>query len=203
MKSRKSRDPAKVGRPPRHKGERLSKNRTFRVRGGLDARLQRAAAKAGRSVSEEIEWRLEQSFDLVNTASLIRAFAGGEFIADVLAAIAKVFDLGGDWKRYPDKSEAAQVRREAAYIALILIFTELFSTPEHPLDPAPAAPLIKARRGQGGSIIDVTTSQSEALTMSFSVLKKVGYPSVFIASDEDPSKRGFLSFPERKKDEIK
>jgi hypothetical protein len=53
----------KVGRPPRHAGERLSKNRTFRVRGELDEKLLAAAAVSGRSVSEEIEYRLEQSFE--------------------------------------------------------------------------------------------------------------------------------------------
>jgi hypothetical protein len=47
------------GRPPRHPGERLSKSRTFRVRGGLDEYLQAAAAASGRSVSEEIELQLE------------------------------------------------------------------------------------------------------------------------------------------------
>ena len=47
------------GRPPRHPGERLSKSRTFRVRGGLDEYLQASAAAAGRSVSEEIEFQLE------------------------------------------------------------------------------------------------------------------------------------------------
>jgi hypothetical protein len=47
------------GRPPRHPGERLSKTRTFRVRGGLDEYLQAAAATSGRSVSEEIELQLE------------------------------------------------------------------------------------------------------------------------------------------------
>jgi predicted transcriptional regulator len=51
------------GRPPRREGERLSKNRTFRVRGDLDTKLIRAANKSGRSVSEEIEYRLERSFD--------------------------------------------------------------------------------------------------------------------------------------------
>jgi hypothetical protein len=51
-----------LGRPPRHKGERLSKNRTFRVRGDLDEQLQAAANVSGRSVSEEIEYRLKESF---------------------------------------------------------------------------------------------------------------------------------------------
>jgi hypothetical protein len=47
------------GRPPRHPGERLSKTRTFRVRGGLDDYLQAEAAATGRSVSEVIEMHLE------------------------------------------------------------------------------------------------------------------------------------------------
>jgi hypothetical protein len=50
------------GRPPKHKGERLSKNRTFRVRGLLDEYLIGRAQESGRSVSEEIEARLERSF---------------------------------------------------------------------------------------------------------------------------------------------
>jgi hypothetical protein len=53
---------SKIGRPPKRKGERLSKNRTFRVRGTLDQQLADAADEAGRSVSEEIEHRLENSF---------------------------------------------------------------------------------------------------------------------------------------------
>jgi hypothetical protein len=50
------------GRPPRHEGERLNKNRTFRIRDELDRKLQEAAAQSKRSVSEEIEYRLERSF---------------------------------------------------------------------------------------------------------------------------------------------
>jgi hypothetical protein len=57
-----ARKKAKIGRPPRHGGERLSKSRTFRVRPHLDELLQKAAAEAGRSVSEEIEYRLDRSF---------------------------------------------------------------------------------------------------------------------------------------------
>lgn len=53
--------PKKRGRPPRHKGERLSKTRTFRVRGGLDEWLKELAAKSGRSVSEEIELQLQMA----------------------------------------------------------------------------------------------------------------------------------------------
>ena len=63
--------PSKLGRPPKHEGERLSKNRTFRVRGTLDKQLEAAAQEAGRSVSEEIERRLEQSFRREERAELI------------------------------------------------------------------------------------------------------------------------------------
>ena len=50
------------GRPPRHPGEVLAKNRTFRVRADLERMLQNAAAKSGRSVSETIERVLEDWF---------------------------------------------------------------------------------------------------------------------------------------------
>ena len=50
------------GRPPKPEGERRSKNRTFRVRGLMDDYLIGRAHEAGRSVSEEIEARLERSF---------------------------------------------------------------------------------------------------------------------------------------------
>jgi hypothetical protein len=52
----------KAGRPPRHAGERLVKNRTFRVWGWLDDQLQAAAEQSRRTVSAEIEFRLEDSF---------------------------------------------------------------------------------------------------------------------------------------------
>ena len=54
----------KRGRPPKHEGERLSGTRTFRVRGLLDRLLKQTAQKNERSVSEEIEYRLNRSFYL-------------------------------------------------------------------------------------------------------------------------------------------
>jgi hypothetical protein len=62
---------SKLGRPPKHEGERLSKNRTFRVRGTLDEQLEAAARDAKRSVSEEIERRLEESFRREERAELM------------------------------------------------------------------------------------------------------------------------------------
>lgn len=81
----------KAGRPARHEGERLAKNRTFRVRGRLDKMLQKAAGKAGRSVSEEIEFRLERSFYDDRMSAELLGGEGGELLRMIRAAMV----LGG------------------------------------------------------------------------------------------------------------
>ena len=50
------------GRPTRHEGATLSKNRTFKILPLLDQQLSESATKTGRTVSAEIEHRLELSF---------------------------------------------------------------------------------------------------------------------------------------------
>jgi hypothetical protein len=80
----------KGGRPPKHKGGRLSKNRTFRVRGNLDAQLRAAAADSGRSVSEEIEARLDRSFHLDSVLSTV---AGKR--AQIIQALTASVSLSG------------------------------------------------------------------------------------------------------------
>ena len=52
----------RVGRPPKPAKERKTVNFTFRSRGELRDQLRDAAAVSGRSISEEIEYRLNQSF---------------------------------------------------------------------------------------------------------------------------------------------
>jgi hypothetical protein len=74
--------PKKRGRPPLPDSERKGgSNITFRARGGLRERLAQAAAKAERSISEEIEHRLERYEDmgegpvrdlLIDLAGLVR-----------------------------------------------------------------------------------------------------------------------------------
>jgi hypothetical protein len=54
---------SKMGRPAKAGGERRTDMITFRVRGSLGDRLRKTAAKSERSLSDEIEYRLEQSFD--------------------------------------------------------------------------------------------------------------------------------------------
>jgi hypothetical protein len=50
------------GRRVRQAGKPLSKNLTFRLDTELDRQLRKAATESGRSVSEEIQYRLRQSF---------------------------------------------------------------------------------------------------------------------------------------------
>jgi hypothetical protein len=53
----------RIGRPPKPAKERRTVNFTFRSRGELREWLRNAAEPAGRSISEEIERRLYQSFE--------------------------------------------------------------------------------------------------------------------------------------------
>jgi hypothetical protein len=52
----------RVGRPLKPAKNRKSVNFTFRSREGMREQLRTAAAVSGRSISEEIEYRLVQSF---------------------------------------------------------------------------------------------------------------------------------------------
>jgi len=52
----------RIGRPPKSEEDRKAVNFTFRSRGQMRDRLQAAAAASRRSISEEIEYRLENSF---------------------------------------------------------------------------------------------------------------------------------------------
>ncbi len=96
------------GRPPRHQGERLRKNRTFRVRDVLDENLVAAAATSGRSVSEEIEYRLAQSFD---RDALIGLVLGGDENAAVLHAIATAMKMMSHDSHWLSKVSSAEAVR--------------------------------------------------------------------------------------------
>jgi len=54
------------GRPPLPEHQRKGRILKFRARGDLVSRMQAAATATGRSVSEEIEYRLERSFQNVD-----------------------------------------------------------------------------------------------------------------------------------------
>ncbi len=59
-------EPKRRGRPPKAEGERKAGNLTIRTYGPLRAQLEEAARQSGRSVSAEVEYRLEQSFWALN-----------------------------------------------------------------------------------------------------------------------------------------
>lgn len=56
--------PKRRGRPPKPAEERKGSNLTFRTRSDFRDRLEQAAAQSGRSVTEEVELRVERSFEV-------------------------------------------------------------------------------------------------------------------------------------------
>lgn len=93
-------------------------------------------------------------------------------MADVLSSIAKVFDTI-DWQHSPQNSEVA-------YIALILVLSEILSViPEKPLHPKLACSILDAVRASsfGDRLIKGTGTEQEALLIAFNVLAKAGLPT--------------------------
>jgi hypothetical protein len=81
---------SKAGRPPRRADERLSKNRTFRVRDQLDEQLRVAAEHSHRTVSAEIEYRLENSFQMDRLDAQMKAILGEGFKEALWAPLAEL-----------------------------------------------------------------------------------------------------------------
>jgi hypothetical protein len=162
----------KVGRPPRRQGEILSKNRTFRVRGDLDKKLQDAAAKGGRSVSETIERVLEDWFfqERLN-AGILGSDAASEILRLIRAAMV-VEGLRPDWSGDPVRAENFRVVSNA----IIAVITGL------PLDLPPPDKRAEALQ------------TAKTLLLSSPVRRKL--PNEIMFSDLEP-----LDFGERKNDD--
>jgi hypothetical protein len=110
------------GRPLKHSGEGrkfemlpelgrapLSKTRAFRVRPGLDKLLQTAAAKASRTLSQEIEHRVEKSFA---DERIAQAHFGSDVGAELLRMFYSALALEGihpDWTGDPVRAENFRV----------------------------------------------------------------------------------------------
>jgi len=119
---------------------------TLRIREELRSLLEQHAQGNCVSLNAEIERRLQDTFEESNTVSLIRTLVGGA-TAGLLGAIARVFDIEGIWDVYRSEGPAAaKARIERAYVALIIIFTQLLSTREHQLDPTLANKQLAAMR---------------------------------------------------------
>jgi hypothetical protein len=123
----------KGGRPLKHSGEgaefemlglgraALSKTLSFRVRPRLAELLQESAAKASRTVSQEIEHRLERSFYDDRVA---QAHFGSDVGAELLRMFYSAMVLEGvhpDWTGDRDRAENFRV----AMNAIIAVFTGL------------------------------------------------------------------------------
>ena len=85
------------GRPPIPEAERKVGNLTFRTRGGLRAKLEVAAEESGRSVSEEIEHRLQVSFD--QNAFALQVY--GRVNPEIAQAILSVLNTSASAKIHP------------------------------------------------------------------------------------------------------
>jgi hypothetical protein len=91
------------GRPSKAAGEKKVANLTFRVRPQMRDDLTAAAEASGRSVSEEVEYRLARSFDREDIiGQFIRATFGRNanyMLVRIMAGVLSRLDeeLGGDW----------------------------------------------------------------------------------------------------------
>lgn len=97
---------------PLKQGIERSKSRTFRARGDLDERLVAAATQSGRSVNEEIEYRLDRSFrdEEIREQAFERAwvmFEKKKALENLEAALADAKALGADAAR--DDNEEPQI----------------------------------------------------------------------------------------------
>ena len=83
----------RMGRPPKPADEKKGHSRAFRARPALLERLTREAKEANRSFSEEVEYRLQRSFEkdtgrwtsgAEETELLVRMFAGSALMLEML-----------------------------------------------------------------------------------------------------------------------
>jgi hypothetical protein len=88
------------GRPPVPAGQRKGTNFTFRSRGDLHSRLAAAAAQANRSISEEIEWRVQRSFLDQDRAIEALGLIFGPELAGLLLVLGEVMKEVGEQTAY-------------------------------------------------------------------------------------------------------
>jgi hypothetical protein len=127
----------KGGRPLKHSGEGvkfemlrigrapLSKTLSFRVRPRLAELLQKSAAQASRTVSQEIEHRLERGF---HDDRIAQAHFGTDVGAELLRIFYSVMVLEGihpDWTEDPVKAENFRVAMNGIIAGLLRLPFEL------------------------------------------------------------------------------
>jgi hypothetical protein len=116
----KSSTKRRLGRPPKPKEELKSRNLTFRAREKLRDSLQQAAHENGRSISEEIEYRLESTFK--EQEVIIRALGGPDaeyLVRPILFFLGLLRTRQIKWKDDPD---AAGAMRQAIGLIAEAVF---------------------------------------------------------------------------------
>jgi hypothetical protein len=115
----------KGGRPLKHPGEPLSKAMAFRLRPRLAELLQESAAKASRTVSQEIEHRLERSF---HDDRIDQAHFGTDVGAELLRIFYSLMVLEGvhpDWTGHRDRAENFRTAMNGVIAGLLDLPLEL------------------------------------------------------------------------------
>ena len=130
-------------------------NFTFRSRGQMRERLQAAASASGRSISEEIEYRLDQSFTRDPLAGQLIEYMGGEENFRVLRLIREaqaILDLEklqelvrthGTFEKVTSRECA-----EAFRVATDLIIASWAGLPEEPAIKSASEQVTRAARNQ-------------------------------------------------------
>jgi hypothetical protein len=153
----------KGGRPLKHSGEGaefemlrfgrapLSKTLSFRVRPQLAELLQKSAAQASRTVSQEIEHRLERSF---HDDRIAQAHFGSDVGAELLRMFYSAMVLEGvhpDWTGDPVRAENFRVAMNAIIAVMTGLQPEL-PVPEKRLEGIETAKQFLLRSSKRGAI---------------------------------------------------
>jgi hypothetical protein len=140
----------KAGRPPLPPKHRKVRNVTFRSRDDLYGELQAAAAKSGRSLSEEIERRLEKSFS--SSDPLLSALAGEE--AGVILRLVAVVLLqatreGKSWFENRELVETVSGAADVIIARVAGVFEEEVASDEIRKQPLSVEPIAKTPKLRG------------------------------------------------------
>jgi Arc-like DNA binding domain len=124
----------RIGRPPKPVEDRKATHFTFRTRGVMRERLQAAAAASERSISEEIENRLDRSFQRDERDYLFKMLTGGEHSENALHMIAEAIRTVQTMysHSYKSKGWSEQDSAEMLRTAVNLILARWGGLPERP-----------------------------------------------------------------------
>src|SRR5215216_475715 len=112
---RSGNEPRKGGRPALSSERKKSQTLTFRTRTDLRKTLEAAAEQAGRSISEEVEYRLQRSFD--REALVFEIY--GDIHAKLFRSLQKLLIIACSAKQVKDGQDLSDHFIIAALILLL------------------------------------------------------------------------------------